>query len=149
MSLDLCCSSTLYRLSISLAAHFKDKIAFFASVITGVKRCGILLYCVNSTLLGSIIINFKFSVEFLNSKELIIACIVTDFPLPAVPAIKRRGNIAKHHHERFFRSVVFTLRQERRHPIRRFYYVWYLNTNQRFSWYRGLYSDWVSRKGKF
>src|SRR3989344_6942006 len=95
MSLDLCCSSTLYRLSISLAAHFKDKIAFFASVITGVKRCVILLYCVNSTLLGSIIINFKFSVEFLNSKELIIACIVTDFPLPVVPAIKRWGIFAK------------------------------------------------------
>src|SRR3989338_764577 len=94
MSLDLCCSSTLYRLSISLAAHFKDKIAFFASVITGVKRCGILLYCVSSTLLGSIIINFKFSVELRKRREFMMAWMVTDLPLPVAPAISRWGILA-------------------------------------------------------
>src|SRR3989344_8236540 len=94
MSLALFASKISYLRSISFEAHFRDMMTFLASVMTGVRRWGILLYWVNSTLLGSIIINFRFSGELRKSRELIIACMVTDFPLPVAPAIRRWGILA-------------------------------------------------------
>src|SRR3989344_8774153 len=84
-----------YRRSISLAAHLSAKIVFLASVITGVSKCGILLYKVNSTRFGSIIINLKSSGPFLYKREAIIECMVTDFPEPVVPATKQWGIFAR------------------------------------------------------
>src|SRR3989338_973384 len=88
-------SKMSYLLSISLAAHFRARMAFLASVITGVKRWGILLYRVSSTRLGSIIIILRFSTAFLNRREVMMVCMVTLFPEPVVPAMRRWGIFAK------------------------------------------------------
>src|SRR3989344_3288399 len=69
--------------------------AFFGSVITGVRRWGILLYIVSSTRLGSIIINLRFSGGFLNKSDVTMACMVTDLPEPVAPAIRRCGILAR------------------------------------------------------
>src|SRR3989344_4754189 len=84
-----------YRRSISLATHLRAKIAFFGSVITGVKRGGILLYIVNSTRFGSIIMNLRFLGGFLNKREVTMAWMVTDLPAPVAPAKRRWGILAR------------------------------------------------------
>src|SRR3989344_3009652 len=85
----------LEQRSISFASHLRASMAFLASVMTGVSRWGILLYRVNSTRFGSIIMNFNVSGGFLKSRELIKTCIVTDFPDPVAPAISRWGILAR------------------------------------------------------
>src|SRR3989338_7941664 len=84
-----------YRRSISFAAHFNARIVFFASVITGVKRCGILLYKVSSTRFGSTIMNLRLSGELRYKSDVIMAWILTDFPEPVAPAIRRCGAFAR------------------------------------------------------
>src|SRR3989338_8827214 len=67
------CERTSYLLSISLTAQRKDKIAFLASVIAGLKRSGVERY-----------------------KRLIInEWIMTDFPDPVAPAISMCGILAR------------------------------------------------------
>src|SRR3989338_1340074 len=81
-------SSTLYLRSISLAAHLRAMMAFLGSVITGVRRCGMPLYIVNSTRFGSIMMNRSAFGPLLYSSEVMMACMATLFPLPVAPAMR-------------------------------------------------------------
>src|SRR3989344_3552927 len=84
-----------YLRFISFAAHFRARMAFLASVMTGVSKWGMFLYRVSSTRFGYIIMNFMSSGPFLYRREEIIEWIVTDFPAPVVPATNTCGIFAK------------------------------------------------------
>ena len=53
ISLTPCAAKSLYLCSISRTAQFSAEAAFFGSVTTGIKRCGIPLYTLSSTTFGS------------------------------------------------------------------------------------------------
>lgn len=64
-------------------------IAFDRSVTTGIIKCGIPLYTLNSTTLGSIIRSFTSSGEALYRILIISVLMQTDLPEPVAPAIRR------------------------------------------------------------
>src|ERR1035437_1569985 len=77
------------RLSISFVAHFIANTAFLGSTIVSVRRYGIFLYKVISTLFGSININLKSSGELFEIRVVMILCKSTDFPEPVDPVMRR------------------------------------------------------------
>ena len=61
ISLTECSAKELYLASISLTAQLRAPAAFLGSVTTGIIRCGIPLYTLSSTTLGSTRISFTSS----------------------------------------------------------------------------------------
>ena len=83
-----------YRSSISATAQFNAPAAFFGSVTTGIIKCGIPLYTLNSTTFGSTIISFTSSGRALYKILIIIVLMQTDLPEPVAPAISKCGIFA-------------------------------------------------------
>ena len=81
----------LYRSPISITAQFNALDACFGSVTTGISKCGIPWYALNSTTFGSIMISFTSSGVALYKILMINVLIQTDLPEPVAPAIKRCG----------------------------------------------------------
>ena len=86
--------NVLYLFSISFTAHFNAIAANLGSIITGTSKCGIPLYGISSTILGSTIMNFTSRSDFFVIKVDINVLTATLFPDPVCPAINRCGIFA-------------------------------------------------------
>ena len=87
-------ANCLYRRSISCIAQRNEDKILSVSTMTGVNKCGIPLYPIISTRLGSIRIRRTSAGVVRNSKLQIQALRSTDLPDPVVPAINTCGIFA-------------------------------------------------------